>query len=438
MILPMLLESRFFLVFVILISTKLANAQADKLNNTASNFQPSLFVVIGVLSFMFSLTFILLLYAKMCYREPTAIHIQNPNQNNPNRGMFGIQTRFSGLDIDVVEALPFFRFSSLKGAKQGLQCSVCLAEFEDIEILRLLPKCKHGFHIECIDQWLENHSTCPLCRQKVSIEDINKLIYSSNSMRLIVEGKSSLEEASLSNLEIFIEREDDERSSRFNIGDSFRRIFNANKKEEVIKPMELGENFNLHRLNHQIVVSDVVFKNRWSDVSSSDLMFLNSEMLGIMSSDRISSSNMLGGKNYGNHSSSTMSIKEEMERKIMLDQKFGQLKRCSSNSSLKIETGFDDSVQIKSDHSRIRAMSEITAVSRFKDLRSMKNKLRQCLKEPDNCSNDENVRDDEIKRRRKWFPIAKRTVQWFANRENYRFQHEQNQPSRSTGQILDV
>ncbi|KAK6153534.1 hypothetical protein DH2020_013173 [Rehmannia glutinosa] len=36
------------------------------------------------------------------------------------------------------------------------------------EKARLLPKCNHGFHLECIDMWLQSHSTCPLCRNPVS------------------------------------------------------------------------------------------------------------------------------------------------------------------------------------------------------------------------------------------------------------------------------
>jgi hypothetical protein len=52
----------------------------------------------------------------------------------------------------------------LKGGKEDLECSVCLEKFAEDESLRLLPKCSHVFHSECIDVWFLSHSTCPLCR----------------------------------------------------------------------------------------------------------------------------------------------------------------------------------------------------------------------------------------------------------------------------------
>ncbi|KAK9715371.1 hypothetical protein RND81_06G160700 [Saponaria officinalis] len=88
-------------------------------------------------------------------------------------------------------------------------------------------------------------------------------------MRLIVDGKSSVGETS-SNFEVFVERED-----------SFRGEVNSKNDNEI-------DECRVHRVNHRIVVSDVVFKNRWSNVRSSDLMFLNSEILGFMSSNRFS------------------------------------------------------------------------------------------------------------------------------------------------------
>lgn len=44
---------------------------------------------------------------------------------------------------------------------------MCLSEFEHGETGRVLPKCNHSFHTECIDMWFHSHSTCPLCRAPV-------------------------------------------------------------------------------------------------------------------------------------------------------------------------------------------------------------------------------------------------------------------------------
>ncbi|KAL4378995.1 hypothetical protein GQ457_02G021730 [Hibiscus cannabinus] len=48
-------------------------------------------------------------------------------------------------------------------------CSVCLHEAEEGERLRRLPRCNHCFHVDCIDAWFQYRSTCPLCRNEVSI-----------------------------------------------------------------------------------------------------------------------------------------------------------------------------------------------------------------------------------------------------------------------------
>ncbi len=42
-------------------------------------------------------------------------------------------------------------------------CTVCLCEYEGGEMIRRLP-CMHEFHMGCIDKWLTQHTTCPICR----------------------------------------------------------------------------------------------------------------------------------------------------------------------------------------------------------------------------------------------------------------------------------
>ncbi|KAG5534274.1 hypothetical protein RHGRI_022408 [Rhododendron griersonianum] len=76
-----------------------------------------------------------------------------------------------GLDPAAINSFPLFIYSEIKNHRIGkgeLSCAVCVSEFEDNERLRLLPKCDHAFHPECIDPWLASHSTCPICRANLS------------------------------------------------------------------------------------------------------------------------------------------------------------------------------------------------------------------------------------------------------------------------------
>ncbi|KAG5415924.1 hypothetical protein IGI04_003491 [Brassica rapa subsp. trilocularis] len=72
-----------------------------------------------------------------------------------------------GLDPDVLKSLPVFTFSDAATHEDPIECAVCLSEFEEGESGRVLPGCKHAFHVECIDMWFHSHSTCPLCRSLV-------------------------------------------------------------------------------------------------------------------------------------------------------------------------------------------------------------------------------------------------------------------------------
>ncbi|KAI7749511.1 hypothetical protein M8C21_001876 [Ambrosia artemisiifolia] len=82
-----------------------------------------------------------------------------------------------GLDASIIKSLPVFVFSSETDENMP-ECAVCLSEFQSGEKGRVLPKCKHSFHTECIDMWFHSNSTCPLCRAPVEAVETTLLVNS--------------------------------------------------------------------------------------------------------------------------------------------------------------------------------------------------------------------------------------------------------------------
>lgn len=77
----------------------------------------------------------------------------------------GIEGRTSGMDPIFITLLPTIKFSGdVFASQEDATCAVCLGEYEDRDFLRILPQCGHTFHANCIDAWLRQHATCPVCR----------------------------------------------------------------------------------------------------------------------------------------------------------------------------------------------------------------------------------------------------------------------------------
>lgn len=61
-------------------------------------------------------------------------------------------------------------------------CPVCLEDFQRAEELAVCP-CLHGFHMKCLQQWLNQHNTCPMCKKCVTpAEETTGLIPASSSV----------------------------------------------------------------------------------------------------------------------------------------------------------------------------------------------------------------------------------------------------------------
>ncbi|VVA09904.1 PREDICTED: receptor homology region [Prunus dulcis] len=79
------------------------------------------------------------------------------------------------VDTKIVEALPCFTFSStgLGECHSEETCAICLENYKDEEILKVLP-CQHEFHSSCVDSWLTKWGTfCPVCKHDMRTKIVN-------------------------------------------------------------------------------------------------------------------------------------------------------------------------------------------------------------------------------------------------------------------------
>ncbi|KAK1416954.1 hypothetical protein QVD17_26074 [Tagetes erecta] len=96
-----------------------------------------------------------------------------------------------GVDDTLLNTIPVIQFDPER-FKDGLECAICLSEVNVGEKIRVLPKCDHGFHFECIDMWFRSHSTCPVCRKFVG-DQLEITVDQQESLSVVVEG-SNLEQ----------------------------------------------------------------------------------------------------------------------------------------------------------------------------------------------------------------------------------------------------
>ncbi|XP_044468529.1 E3 ubiquitin-protein ligase ATL6-like [Mangifera indica] len=125
-------------------------------------FSPAMAIIIVVLIAALFFMGFFSIYIRNCSNDANGASVRPVSGSQRTR-----RAAARGLDVSVIETFPTFVYSEVKALKIGkgaLECAVCLCEFEDDERLRLIPKCDHVFHPECIDAWLGSHTTCPVCR----------------------------------------------------------------------------------------------------------------------------------------------------------------------------------------------------------------------------------------------------------------------------------
>ncbi|KAI5130215.1 E3 Ubiquitin-Protein Ligase Rlim [Manis pentadactyla] len=73
-----------------------------------------------------------------------------------------------GLTKAQIDSLPV---RSFRKNDTETSCCICITDYKEGTKVRILP-CSHSFHTYCIDRWLTEKHTCPLCRSELADADI--------------------------------------------------------------------------------------------------------------------------------------------------------------------------------------------------------------------------------------------------------------------------
>ena len=78
--------------------------------------------------------------------------------------IYTLSQRFAEISLD---RLAVSKRGSAGVELTGSECPICLKEFV-VEELFVELGCAHVYHEDCIEKWLRDHDTCPLCRSRVA------------------------------------------------------------------------------------------------------------------------------------------------------------------------------------------------------------------------------------------------------------------------------
>ncbi|CUG92190.1 Hypothetical protein, putative [Bodo saltans] len=94
------------------------------------------------------------------------------NTNHSGEGPAGIDSAFTewrsapakqSAPPKLIDFLESCQFDSTIHAMYETACRICYGDFEDNETICILTHCAHIFHKECLGQWFEQKSVCPMC-----------------------------------------------------------------------------------------------------------------------------------------------------------------------------------------------------------------------------------------------------------------------------------
>ena len=82
----------------------------------------------------------------------------------PQRSIDTVELGFDEATLCNYLKLIYAQAKLHKGNSTSSCSSICLADYNDTDVLLLSPNSDHLFHLKCVDSWLWLHAICPVCR----------------------------------------------------------------------------------------------------------------------------------------------------------------------------------------------------------------------------------------------------------------------------------
>ncbi|ESW11758.1 hypothetical protein PHAVU_008G057100 [Phaseolus vulgaris] len=126
---------------------------------------------------VFLLILFLSLFIRVCYVYMSLRRDQGANNDNISDSIASMihndqnNNNLTGLPFDVVKSYHTFPYSKTNSVAtmcdHDSTCAICIEDYEESEMLRMMPQCRHYFHRDCVDAWLKVNATCPVCRNSL-------------------------------------------------------------------------------------------------------------------------------------------------------------------------------------------------------------------------------------------------------------------------------
>ncbi|XP_073137762.1 RING-H2 finger protein ATL66-like [Henckelia pumila] len=149
------------------IRSRYLSAEYNVDSNMQINGTTLFFIGVILLSIIFLLTPIFL-----CARWAIQRCRNSPPPSNSSTHMASLPPKPTlGLDPVAINDIPVVTYGSTaaEASPGGAECCICLGIYGDEDEVKILPQCRHCFHKECVDEWLKNQSSCPLCRDMLRV-----------------------------------------------------------------------------------------------------------------------------------------------------------------------------------------------------------------------------------------------------------------------------